>query len=313
MKIAIIDEYEKQKTTTYHQALLKNDGSLKIRLVDTTNGNAQEIHADKKTNVVISDHALQCTSIAVGEKVDGFFIYKEKLHKYSFPGGVAPKADATLYLVDHSNRDSVLLALKEIINEESTGRKKFDVLSMSFGSVRNCYYKRELYEVLKTNTIVVVAGANCGNALLSCTAKLVDQPGFRYQSLISVGGIDCYSNRAQYSPKNVIISQMCEFLAPISDNNGILLKFTAGTSMSTPAVAGIICLLIQIGKQHGINPLTKNEIIRLLKKSIKGEAETIEDGCYNQEFLELAFENGKLFKDTVEIIELTVNENSQLQ
>ena len=303
MKIAIIDQYKKEETKTYHRALQKNDGSLKIRLVDTTNGKAEEIHADKKTNVVISNHALQCTSIAVGEKVDGFFIYEEKLHKYTFPGGVAPKADATLYLVDYSNNDSVLLALKEIIDEVSNGRKKFDVLSMSFGSVRNCYYKREIHKILTTNTIVVVAAANRGNAVLSCTAKLADQFEFCNQSLISVGGLNCYNTKAEYSPRNVTISQICEFLAPSTDDTGRLLKFTGGTSMSTPAVAGVICLLIQIGKQHKINSFRKNEIIRLLKKSIKGEeAESIDNGCYNQEFLQHAFEDGMLFKRTAGII-----------
>ena len=292
MKIAIIDMYKEESKC--HKALLNSDGNLKIRLIDTTKGRVQEVYYDKKKNLAISDHALQCTAIAVGEEVEGTFFYQGRNVEYKFPGGVAPKANATLYLVNLSSKsNSISLALQEVKNGN------FDVLSMSLGSLKNCFYERELYDILKTNTIVVVAGANRGNAVLSCTAKLIDQPRFHDQSLISVGGFNYFNKPADYSPTKefVTISQICEFLVPISDSTGKLLKVSGGTSMSTPAVAGIICLLIQIGKRHKIDSLSKKEIVQLLKMSIKDDSKMLQDGCYNHEFLRRAFNDGEFFRE----------------
>ena len=296
VKIAIIDNYEIQTSKMYHKALL-NNGKLKITLVDayTQSDKVQEIHANEHQNVVISNHALQCTAIAVGEKVEGTFIYKNKNKAYTYPGGVAPKALATLYLVDNYSKNSVALALKDVI------KKNFHVLSMSFGSLKKCKHEDELKNILQdTSTIVVVAAGNRGNAVISCTAKLLDKPEFCGRNLISVGGINCCNKIAKYSPTNekyVTTYQICEFFAPFSDDSPTSLRFTAGTSMSTPAVAGIICLLIQIGKKHGIDTLSKSEIICLLKNAIKDETVTIEGGCYYQEFLKKALKDQQFFEE----------------
>ena len=261
----------------------------------TKSDEVQEIHPDENKKVVISNHALQCTAIAVGEEVEGTFVYKNKCRACKFPGGIAPKAHATLYLVKTNySKNSVALALTDI------AKKNFHVLSMSFGSLQKCKNEEELNIILQgTPTIVVVAAGNRGDAAISCTAELIYKPEFRARNLISVGGYNCFNKIAIYSPTNekyVTTFQICEFFAPFSDDNPTSLEFTAGTSMSTPAVAGIICLLIQIGKKHGIDSLSKSEIICLLKNVIKEKGIPIRDGCYYQEFIKNVFKDRILFQ-----------------
>jgi len=81
---------------------------------------------------------LQSTAIAEGEAVEGDFIYKDKNHNYTFPGGVALKAAVTLYLVDHSNQNSTKLDLEKVKNYN------FDALSISFGNPSGWDYKDEV-------------------------------------------------------------------------------------------------------------------------------------------------------------------------
>ena len=110
--IAIIDKYQEQEAITNHKSLWLSDGKYKITIFDATKNPVQEIHTCKN----ISNHALRCTTIAVGEAVDGAYLSddgSQKL-KYKFPGGTAPKAEATLYLVDHSKKESTILALQEV-------------------------------------------------------------------------------------------------------------------------------------------------------------------------------------------------------
>jgi len=278
-----------QHSKKFHKTLLTSSGILKLIIVDTTKG---EVDATGNTKVVVSNHALQCTAIAVGEAVKGHINYKGVNHENTFPGGVAPKAAATLYLVDHSNPKSTKMALEEVKNGN------FDVLSISFGNLRSNKYKDEIQEILNTtSTVVVVAVGNYGNAAIPYPTKLICEPGFSDQRFISVGGLNFFNKPAGYSTdikKYVTIRQVCEFYAPFSDSNDMSLKFTAGTSMSTPAVAGIICLLIQCRKKHKIDSLCKEEIISLLKNAIKDSEEEV--GTYNDKFLKKAFNEKATFQ-----------------
>ena len=290
VKIAIIDRYQEQELNKKHKSLLLSNGKLKIKIFETTKGQIQKIDTCEN----ISDHALQCTAIAVGEAVDGSYISHDRSQQYKFPGGVAPKAEATLYLVDHSDKDSVKLALQTVKNG------KFDVLSLSFGSYTNCKYETELLDILtNTSTIVVVSAGNFGKAAISCTAKLVDKVCFLRERIISVGALDgnykiaeCSAETKQY----VTIYQASEFFTPIFDPNcDTLLKVTGGTSMSTPAVAGIICLLIQSQKKHKLTKLYKLEIVNLLKNAIKNNPDKKEGACA-EAFLKCAFNDIEIFE-----------------
>ena len=295
VQIAIIDEYKDKEPKTNHMSLLCND-ELKITIFDATKKEVQEI----RTCENISDHALQCTAIAVGEAVDGAYLPDDgsKKVKYKFPGGVAPKANATLYLVDHSKKESTILALQDIVKNG-----KFDVLSLSIGNLTQCKYEKDILDILTgTPTVIVVAAGNYGNAAISSTAKLVDKANFVRKRILSVGGLNAHFKIANYSPKSkkyVTIYQPCEFFTPISDPKGgdkTLLKLTKGTSMSTPAVAGIICLLIQCCKKHESTELSKPEIVNLLKNAIQNNPSNWEIGAYNEIFLKRAFNEKDYFE-----------------
>ena len=151
----------------------------------------------------------------------------------------------------------------------------------------------------ETPIVIVVAAGNCGNGSISSTAKLVDKVDFLRKRILSIGALDCDHKIAHYSPEQYVsIYQPCEFLAPVLDPKGddTLLKPTAGTSMSTPAVAGIICLLIQCWKKHNISELSKLEIINLLKNAIKHNTDKKEIGTYNEAFLKSVFNDKEAFE-----------------
>jgi len=287
VKIAIIDQNAREESSKYHKTLLTSSGRLKINTVDPTKEENQEIIANGNKKF-ISNHALQCTAVAVGEAV--------KDDKYTFPGGIAPKASATLYLVNFSNKRSIILALKEV------KKKNFDVLLMTFESQNHCDYKDEVQEILTTtSTVVVVAAGNYDDPNISYPAKLVAERDFCDHKFISVGYLNYNNTKAEYSPENkkyVMIYQTGEFLVPHSNSNNTALKFEKSSTYSTAAVAGIICLLIQSHKKHNIGSLCKEELISLLKNVVKNNANTgiIEAGTYNEECLRRAFNEKEFFQ-----------------
>ena len=247
IKIAIIDccdiRYPEYGTMKGHMAL--KTPNLKIRNMTT-----------KFDKNIGTDHALMCTAIAVGQPFNG---YHSSGVACSYPGGVAPGADATLFLVNHgdSRHESLDRAFKEVAEGH------FDVVSLSFGGPAK-WMENDIKKIQEKNTIVVAAAGNGGNW------EGVLEPA-SFKDVVSVGSLDTFLNKSTFSPKgeHVDIYFHGEIMVPISDDtNGRMLGFSQGTSMATPGIAGLICLLLQCAKKHDYDIKKKEIFLKILKKMI---------------------------------------------
>ena len=275
-----------EKTNKYFGLNLKefrgeeiNGSGLKIAIIDISQANQdQGIQLDHKAfdkpddctiepKVVSSStkntcHALTCTAVAVGEPYNKAYL---KCHKQvmrpNYPGGVAPKAKATVFLVDLTYK-SINKALDTIIKAGD-----FDVVSMSFGGEHNAEMEKRL-DALKDKTVLVAAAGNKGNN------DCVEFPA-RHPAVISVGSLNTYFKVSEFSAENpgVDIYYCGEQLAPCSNPNRKLLKFSTGTSIATPGIAGLVCLLLQCAKKHGYEKVMKKKsfILKVLKNIIVKE------------------------------------------
>lgn len=110
------------------------------------------------------NHGTVCVGIAVGEPftrftrdLEGKIINSESLE---YPGGVAPKAKADLFLVALGDPNAFHTALDEII------KGKYHVLSMSFGSyTEDAEAEKKLAQLKRDGTVLVAAAGNDGNAV----------------------------------------------------------------------------------------------------------------------------------------------------
>ena len=252
VKIAIIDSYDikwDSDILTKHYALMRN-GQLKVKLSIKTDDEPSKRNCGNHDS-----HALQCTAIAVGEEFADGTCKGFPGIECKYAGGVAPKAEATLFLVN--GKDETQKALLDVLNGD------FDVLSMSFGSADNKY--SEYLEGIKEKTLMVASAGNFGNRVHLYPAQSKD--------VISVGAFDMYFRIPPYSlqDETVDIFYLGELMAPWSDATGKKLQLVGGTSMAAPGIAGMICLLIQCAKKHSFRfRLTKDMILKLLKKMIIG-------------------------------------------
>lgn len=245
-KIAIIDSCDNrypQKIFVDHKALHE-----KIEYFPICNGKSKDF----------TDHALVCTSIAAGKAIpDATYTNPNgKKIKVNYPGGIAPKADITVYLVEVNNKNSIVAALDKVVDAN------FDVLSMSFKCDGYDDEVAEQLEKIKNDTIIVAAAGNIGN---------YGPVGFpaNHPDVICVGSLTKYFKVAGYSPDEVDTFYLGELLTP-SSGSTTSLKVSEGTSMATPGIAGIVSLLVQTARRHDCTFEIKRKanILRLLNQAV---------------------------------------------
>ena len=196
-------------------------------------------------------HGTQCAGIAAG-------IAYGNAAKVIFPGGVAPGAQLIICRVAQTkndfNRQAIHSALDWLILQQQANQRRVDVISMSFGfDLRDQVMEEKIGYLIKMGTICVAAAGNDGRKEdIKYPAKIND--------VLCIGAHDSLENRAPFSP----VGREMDFLAPgvnirspsIAGNDALIVGGGGGgggggTSCATPAVAGLICLLIECANRAG--------------------------------------------------------------
>ena len=164
------------------------------------------------------------------------------------PPGVAPGAKLIICKVVETssgvvNNEAFLAALKWLKEIHELGAT-IDVVSISLAS---CYFSHErdkvISDLITLGVIVVCCASNVGRMKL----QPISYPG-RLGHVLCIGTHDANGKPASFSP----VGRELDFLAPGDDIWGpgpgtmgpFALDCASGTSCSTPAVAGLVCLVL---------------------------------------------------------------------
>lgn len=192
-------------------------------------------------------HGTVVATIASGLKFNGFCIDQTISMKY--PQGVAPKADVSLYSLGEG------YTIGHLLRKISKANPKFDIISISMIQDRdNMNLDKVIKEISNEGTIIFAGSGNGGDREpILYPASLPD--------VVSVGALrpkgqisDCSRDQPPYSDVYVY----GEVLVPsLKDLGGDAIHFfpelflATGTSMATPAAAGLACLAIQYAIEQG--------------------------------------------------------------
>ena len=254
LRIAIVDSYDAESAGGFqnkHDVFHHSD----IKIEDCTHGSSNK-H---------SSHALMCAAIAVGKNFDGCRREGEDNVTCIYPGGIAPQSHATVFLVNH--QDPRHESLYEALDKVKKGN--YDVLSMSFRKAKKPEeFDEKIKNICNSNIVIVAAAGNGGGW------EGVQYPA-SHEDVISVGSLDTYLNKSAFSPPSgVDVLFYGEVMVPVRDMTKCFLKFSTGTSMAAPGIAGLICLILQCAMNHGYEKkeFKKNAIlINILKKLLMDE------------------------------------------
>lgn len=202
-------------------------------------------------NVTDSDgHGTHCAGIAAGIACD---LVDSSAKVVTFPGGVAPDTQLVICRVaqtkNNFNLQAINSALDWLIWLQQQNQCKIDVICMSFGRDHfNQEMEHKIENLIKLGTICVAAAGNDGRK------EDIKYPA-KINNVLCIGAHDPFENRAPFSPAG----REMDFLAPgvnigspsISGARDDALTVGEGTSCAAPAVAGLVCLLIQCANLYG--------------------------------------------------------------
>ena len=245
-------------------------------------------------NPVAADHGTLCAGIACGTTFP--YLHNTAVDSYEdgndfFPSGVAPDAKLIVCKTLRHGEDSaqwntVLNALQWIKNKSDEGAD-IDVVSMSLGSLQFIpEIAKAITELVNINIIVVCAASNLGYKY----SQPISFPA-RLGHVLCIGSHGSHGKPSSFSP----VGQQIDFLAPgeniIGPSNAQYnhhLTTDSGTSFATPAIAGLICLILSYIKSHKYNYLNyfKNhwvmkEILREISTSPGRHSDDMGFGALN--------------------------------
>ena len=273
---------------------------------------SKNFNLDKQSEDEITDHdghGTLCAGIAAGCPFNDAYMTNPddtpRQYTYSqqcFPGGIAPKAKLIVCRIDFSE-DQVLKALEHLISIQGDNGIKVDVICMSFGlGKHHDDIEDKLRTLRRCGTVCIASAGNDGKT----RPNAVTFPA-TCGDVICVGANDSHGCLANFSP----VGQEIKCLAPgvniagpvthtkdcldkvftkhpsrrltaqceCPTANNEALQCASGTSYAAPAVAGLICLLIQLARKPncGQKTLDMPVIQKMLKEMTLHENKT--EGC----------------------------------
>ena len=211
-------------------------------------------------------HGTMCAGIACGARFEGS-------EQFNWFGGIAPRAKLVVCKVvpngsNNYNPIAVCNALDYIKNNHGFNSElPVNVISLSFGST---YYNSEICNRIDTlvgaGVIVVCAACNEGRL----TARNIAYPA-RLGNVLCIGSHSCNGKASSFSA----VGREIDFLAlgenvcaPTVGGPQALFGFS-GTSCSTPAVAGLVCLVLQHLNHLSVPLYQRAHNVRVMKEILK--------------------------------------------
>lgn len=224
--------------------------AFKGKVVTIKNFVSEEI--DNIDCAIDSDgHGTHCAAIAAG---NSFYCPLNSSNPNSacikVPPGVAPGAKLVVCKVVNTSNgdvdsDAFLASLLWLKKQHTSGKLPIDVISISLAST---YYSRERSQVICDLTslgiIVVCCASNVGRLRMQPIAFPA-----RLGNVLCIGAHDENGKPTSFSP----VGRELDFLSP-GDNlwgagpgtvGPFAMDCASGTSCATPAVAGLVCLILQ--------------------------------------------------------------------
>ena len=247
----------------FRKAPLNLDGrGTSIAILDTGINSSHSAFAGKGINMVnllpdstTSDqhgHGTHCAGIAAGIPYSNAYVVGSPLAKGEYPGGVAPAANLEIYRVVSGNEGhdipAILSTLDRLKKLKQAGLGGVDVVSMSFGSpsMQLCdKIEKKIAELATVGLLCVAAVGNHG----ATRQHSIHYPAL-LDNVICIGAHDLNGQPAGFTPTGGDIDFVgpgVNIYAPSHLDNAALIC-ASGTSCATPAVAGLICLVIQRAK-----------------------------------------------------------------
>ena len=200
-------------------------------------------------------HGTMCAGIICGDA----FEYSKNPDSYTendkpstFPPGIAHKVNLVVYKVFsgyYASNEAICAALQDIEK-----RGDIDVVSLSLGSLAFALpIAKAVSNLVSKDVIVVCAASNEGNRYIQPIAFPA-----RLGHVLCIGSHDEHGKTSRFSP----IGQQIDFLvpgeeitAPCSTYYHHYIEKNNGTSFAAPAVAGLICLILNYIKEYHPNVL----------------------------------------------------------
>lgn len=206
-----------------------------------------KIFCYNRINTDTDGHGTLCAGILCGK---AFKCRSSDGEEMECPDGIAPDANLRVYKVFENSCSAVPnMAVVNALQHIETTDPPIDVISISFGSLAiNLKVIEAINDLVKKGVIVVCAASNYGHQY----SQTVCYPA-RMGNVLCIGSHDSHGKASSFSP----VGQQIDFLAPgegISGPNSTLyfssICTDSGTSYATPAVAGLVCLIIEFIKAN---------------------------------------------------------------
>ena len=191
-------------------------------------------------------HGTLCAGIACGESFPAYS--KEcELYDVHVPSGVAPKAYLVVCIIQNTHH--IVEALDWILSEFTEKEEhNVDVISISVGSPVFLLVEAEVVSELVVKGVIIVGAASNPGAKDESAVSFPAALG----NVLCIGSHNASGDVSKFSARGKHVHFLApgeKMIGPGSSSLHSSVKISKGTSMAAPAMAGLICLVIEAIKK----------------------------------------------------------------